>query len=119
MLMCSSRIGRLSIRVLVKVPGIQTHRPAQRVVHWWWIGGAISMGDCRIIIRTSLPWTTMCNVFRECHAPCPLKTSFVDFEKKSIRTPVKQLQKTKCFVPTQLSQKSLTRLTHPFSHFYI
>jgi hypothetical protein len=28
------------------------------------------------------PWTLVGNVFRECHAPCTLKTSFVDLKKE-------------------------------------
>lgn len=32
------------------------------------------------IIRKAWPWAIAGNVFVECHAPCPLKTSFVDFE---------------------------------------
>ena len=39
------------------------------------------------------------NVFRECHAPCTLMISFVDFEKKQGHCSV---TKTKLFVPTYI-----------------
>ena len=37
-----------------------------------------------IIIQKVSPWTTVDNVFGECRAHCPLKTSFVDFEKDRV-----------------------------------
>jgi hypothetical protein len=35
-------------------------------------------GGCQV----TLLWTIMGNMFRECHGPCTLKTSFVDFRKE-------------------------------------
>lgn len=42
----------------------------------------------------------MGNMFGECHAPCTLKTSFVDFRRVGA---LLSLQKTKLFVPTKLT----------------
>jgi hypothetical protein len=42
-------------------------------------------------------------MFGECHTPCMLKTSFVDFEKMCRHIVTTALQKTKFSVPTQLS----------------
>ena len=59
----------------------------------------------------------------EYHAPCTRKTSFVDIEKDyAYCSPCKwlilsSLPNSPCVFSS--SQKSLTRLTHPFTHFYI
>ena len=37
-------------------------------------------GACQVIIQIAWPWTVVGSVFREYHAPCMLKTFFVDFE---------------------------------------
>jgi hypothetical protein len=44
--------------------------------------GALSMESCQVIIRKAWPWNIVYNMFWECHAPCTLNTSFVDFEKQ-------------------------------------
>ena len=63
------------------------------------------------------------NVFGECHAYITLKTSFVDFGKEQVhsshykRLHISSLHNTPYFFKS--SQKSLTRLTHPFIHFFL
>jgi hypothetical protein len=37
-------------------------------------------GACQVIIQKTWPWTVVGSVFREYHAPCMLKTFFVDCE---------------------------------------
>jgi hypothetical protein len=62
-------------------------------------------------------------VFGECQAKDKDKDFFVHLEKEQVHC--SRYKKIKLFFPAQLSisvsgsQKSLTRLTHPFSHFYI
>jgi hypothetical protein len=40
------------------------------------------MGGCQVIIWKTWPWTIVGNMFGECHIPCMLKASFLDFENK-------------------------------------
>jgi len=65
----------------VKVPRAQTHRTTQRA-SWWWIGRALWIGGCQVIIRTC-PWTIVDNVRGEYHdAFCMLKTYLADYDKE-------------------------------------
>ena len=57
----------------------QIDRATQHVPRWWigvpsrWLSGCW---------YGTWPWTILCNIFWEYHAPCILKTSFVGFEKE-------------------------------------
>jgi len=65
-----------------------SYRQSSSLSPWLADRGAISMGEGkRVIIRKAWPWIIVSNVFRECHAPCTQKTSFVDFrlDKLSIK----------------------------------
>jgi hypothetical protein len=44
------------------------------------MGDALSMGWCLAIMQKALLWTTVCNMFRENHAPPTINTHFVDLE---------------------------------------
>jgi len=48
------------------------------VVDW----GALLMTGCQVITHNAWPCTMASNVFVECHAPCSLNNSFVDFAKE-------------------------------------
>jgi hypothetical protein len=100
-----------------------THRCGQRVP-WRWIDRILSIGGGQAIMWKSWPWTIMGNVFGQCHAPCTLKSSCVVFGKEyDIVSATKK--NNKILIPTNLSilfsgsQRLLTRLTHPFPHFYM
>lgn len=65
------------------------------------------------------------HVWRVPCTPCMLKTPFPEFEKRVLVGALQPQQKTTFFVPIQLfhffsvSQKSLSRPTNSFPHFYI
>ena len=100
--------------ILMTVPRAQTHRTAQMVDR------KNPLYHCQVIIPKAWLWAILGNVLGECHASCTLMTSIVDFEK---RRRIAALKNNKFSVPTHTffsgSQKSLSWLTHPFSHFYI
>lgn len=105
----------------ILVPWAQNQIATRLVKRWrmgessrFWVG---IRGGCQVIMRKAWPLTIVSNAFWECHAPCTVKNSSVDFGK-SMRFVA--LQKTKLFIPTQISilffrgnQMSLT------PHFYI
>jgi hypothetical protein len=39
---------------------------------------------CQVIIRIALPWSIVGSILEECHAPCKLNISYVDFEKELV-----------------------------------
>jgi hypothetical protein len=65
--------------VLVTVITAQTHR-AVHCVPGWRIREPPSMGRFQVAIAWQR--TIVGNVFGDCHAPCPLNISVVDFEKE-------------------------------------
>jgi hypothetical protein len=62
--------------VLENFPRAKTHRAANPVPRWQ-IGGL--MRGCQVMIWKTCLWTIVGNMFGECHAPCTLKNSFLDF----------------------------------------
>ena len=65
--------------VLVKIPSIQTHGASHRFPGWLDTGSPL---DGELSGNNTDSLTVEGNMFGECQAPCMLKTSFVDFEKK-------------------------------------
>ena len=102
--------------VLVKVPRAKIHT-AQHVP-WWQIKEAFSVG----VVGKARQWTIVGNMFGECHNPNIPKTSFRRFRKRGCiysrnykGLNISSLPKSPYFISG--SQKSLTRLSHPFILF--
>lgn len=66
----------------MRVPWAQINRATQ----------CAPTGGCQIMIRYT--WTIMGKMFGECHDPCTLNTSFVDFEKQISTLPGRIPNKT-------------------------
>jgi hypothetical protein len=65
------QIHLLGYCLLVKVTRAQNPTATQLVPRWW-IGEALTVGSCRVIIWIYIYITY--NMFEECHSPCTLKT---------------------------------------------
>ena len=73
-------------------------------------------GCCQVIIWKAWLWAIVGNLFEESHAPCRIKTSFVDLERVGTMCP---LQQTKFFVPSQWQPKAVTTFLTLFFLYFI
>jgi hypothetical protein len=90
----------------------------------FWLQSQANQVFVPLMLHAYWLWTIAGNMFGECHIPCMLKASFVDFEKKvgAFCNCYKRLSFSSLPNSPYLfncSQKSLTRLTHSFPNFYI
>ena len=74
------------------ISGLSVHWSMITTGYWWKytalkpteclrLGWGRGVGDCKVTILKSWPWTIVSNMFREYHSPCVLNTSVVDIEK--------------------------------------